>query len=104
MVEAPTDFARTALTTPKVEAVHLSKWFENVQAGQEIEVLRDVSVSVAPGEFLSIVGPSGCGKTTLLRIFAGLIFPSSGAVLYDGAPIAGPTRQMGFVFQSDNLL
>ncbi|MEA2640691.1 MAG: NitT/TauT family transport system ATP-binding protein [Chloroflexota bacterium] len=96
--------AAAPMTTPKVEASHLTKWFTNPQAGHDIEVLRDVSVSVAPGEFLSIVGPSGCGKTTLLRIFAGLIPVSSGAVLYDGAPVSGPSSKMGFVFQSDNLL
>src|SRR3954469_6594727 len=92
------------MPTPKVEARHLEKSFINKNTREAIEVLRDVNVEVAPGEFLSIVGPSGCGKTTLLRIFAGLIPVSAGSVEYDGRPIAGPSQKMGFVFQSDNLL
>ncbi len=90
--------------TSKVEARGLQKSFRNRQTREAIEVLRDIDVSVLPGEFLTIVGPSGCGKTTLLRIFAGLIPASGGDVLYDGQAINGPTMQMGFVFQSDNLM
>jgi NitT/TauT family transport system ATP-binding protein len=91
-------------STTKVEARHLNKSFQNRQTREAIEVLRDINVSVSPGEFLTIVGPSGCGKTTLLRIFAGLIPSSGGDVLYDGVPINGPSTRMGFVFQSDNLM
>jgi NitT/TauT family transport system ATP-binding protein len=96
--------AWSTASASKVEAVHLYKQFENKRQGSTIQVLQDVSLSVRSGEFLSIVGPSGCGKTTLLRIFAGLISPSEGGVLYDGAPISGPSSRMGFVFQSDNLM
>ena len=88
----------------KMQADHLYKRFDNSQTGESIEVLEDVSMSVAPGEFLSIVGPSGCGKTTLLRIFAGLIPLSDGRVLHNGAPITAPSPSVGFVFQSDNLM
>src|SRR4051812_44984350 len=88
----------------KVEARGLQKNFQNRQTRESIEVLRDINVSVSPGEFLTIVGPSGCGKTTLLRIFAGLIPANGGDVLYDGEPINGPSMRMGFVFQSDNLM
>ncbi|HEX3246968.1 MAG TPA: ABC transporter ATP-binding protein [Chloroflexota bacterium] len=91
-------------STSKVESRHLNKSFQNRQTREAIEVLTDINVSVSPGEFLTIVGPSGCGKTTLLRIFAGLIPPSGGDVLYDGVPINGPSTRMGFVFQSDNLM
>jgi NitT/TauT family transport system ATP-binding protein len=87
-----------------MQANHMSKRFENRATGESIEVLRDISLSVAPGEFLSIVGPSGCGKTTLLRIFAGLIAASAGEILHDGRPITGPSPSVGFVFQSDNLM
>ena len=62
-------------------------------------VIVDMSFEAREGEFLCIVGPSGCGKTTLLRLLAGLLKPTSGAVLFDGAPIAGPSRERAIVFQ-----
>ena len=62
-------------------------------------VLDHIDLSVADGEFLSIVGPSGCGKTTLLRLLAGLTTPSSGEVLAEGKPITGPSRDRAIVFQ-----
>jgi ABC-type nitrate/sulfonate/bicarbonate transport system ATPase subunit len=62
-------------------------------------VLDHIDLSVADGEFLSIVGPSGCGKTTLLRLLAGLTTPSSGQVLAEGKPITGPSRDRAIVFQ-----
>ena len=67
------------------------------------DVLREVSFSVVPGEFLSILGPSGCGKTTLLRILIGLLRPDSGRILLDGVDItnaAPDKRKMGIVFQN----
>ena len=62
-------------------------------------VLDHIDLSVADGEFLSIVGPSGCGKTTLLRLLAGLTSPSSGEVLAEGKTITGPSRDRAIVFQ-----
>jgi NitT/TauT family transport system ATP-binding protein len=62
-------------------------------------VLTDISFDVREGEFLSIVGPSGCGKTTLLRLLAGLLRPTRGELLFDGKPIAGPSRERAIVFQ-----
>src|SRR5579884_3377028 len=62
-------------------------------------VLDNIDLSVADGEFLSIVGPSGCGKTTLLRLLAGLTPPTSGEILAEGKPIAGPSRERAIVFQ-----
>jgi NitT/TauT family transport system ATP-binding protein len=69
-----------------------------------LEALRDISLSVAGGEFIALVGPSGCGKTTLLRIVAGLAQASSGTVRLDGRIVTEPQPDRGFVFQSDNLL
>jgi NitT/TauT family transport system ATP-binding protein len=68
-----------------------------------IAALRDISFSVADGEFLSIVGPSGCGKSTLLKILAGLMPASGGEALLNGSPIKGPRRDIGMVFQSPVL-
>ena len=82
----------------KVEITGLSKWFG------ELEALRAIDAAVEQGEFISVVGPSGCGKTTFLRIVAGLEPASSGTVLIDGAPLAGPGSNRGFVFQNDSLL
>jgi NitT/TauT family transport system ATP-binding protein len=62
-------------------------------------VLDRIDLSVADGEFLSIVGPSGCGKTTLLRLLAGLMPPSSGEILAEGQRIDGPSRERAIVFQ-----
>jgi len=71
--------------------------------GSPLVALDDVSLAVAPGEFLAIVGASGCGKSTILRLFAGLDARHDGVVLHDGAPIAGPSLQRGLVFQEPRL-
>ncbi len=62
-------------------------------------VLDNVSLRVQRGEFVCVVGASGCGKTTLLRLLAGLIHPTSGAVLYEGNPVVRPRRDIAVVFQ-----
>jgi NitT/TauT family transport system ATP-binding protein len=67
-------------------------------------ILDGIDLEIKEGHFVSILGESGCGKTTLLRIAAGLISPSRGTVLLDGAPVTQPSRDMGFVFQQPVLL
>jgi NitT/TauT family transport system ATP-binding protein len=61
--------------------------------------LRDVSLSVAPGEFVCLIGPSGCGKTTLLQLVAGFLTPTAGRVLIGGEPVGPPGPDRGVVFQ-----
>jgi NitT/TauT family transport system ATP-binding protein len=62
-------------------------------------VLRDISFGVTSGEFVCIVGPSGVGKSTLLRCLSGLQRPTDGSVLFQGAPVTGPPRELALVFQ-----
>jgi NitT/TauT family transport system ATP-binding protein len=72
-----------------------------------VRALRNVCLSVAPGEFVSIVGPSGCGKSTLLRLIAGLLGPSKGAISVGGQSPADARRQSqtaAYVFQDATLL
>jgi NitT/TauT family transport system ATP-binding protein len=84
--------------TAKLTVARLDKRFD------ALEALRAIDISVAPGEFISVVGPSGCGKTTFLRIVAGLEAATAGQVLIDGRAVTGPGPNRGFVFQNDNLL
>ncbi|HEV2149744.1 MAG TPA: ABC transporter ATP-binding protein [Longimicrobiaceae bacterium] len=81
--------------------------------GRELTVLRDVSFTVAPGEFVAVVGPSGSGKTTLLGLMAGLDRPSRGSVHLDGTDLAALSEderarlrreRIGFVFQAFQLI
>ena len=81
----------------------LSKNYPARGGGKPVEVIRDLSLSIADGEFLVLVGPSGCGKSTLLRLMAGLESPSSGEILVGDQPVSGlrpAKRNVAMVFQS----
>jgi len=67
--------------------------------GRQVEALRDITLTVADGEFVCVVGPSGCGKTTLLRCLGGLLTPTSGEVKVAGRPVTGPPDGLAIVFQ-----
>ncbi|MGH6673699.1 MAG: ABC transporter ATP-binding protein [Xanthobacteraceae bacterium] len=71
--------------------------------GRTGRALDRIDLSVAPGEFVSLLGPSGCGKSTLLMIIAGLEPPSVGEVLVKGEPVTRPLTDLGIVFQQDLL-
>jgi NitT/TauT family transport system ATP-binding protein len=73
-------------------------------ASGAVEALREISLSVSPGEFAALVGPSGCGKSTLLRVIAGLRPATSGTVAVAGRPVSGPMNAVGMVFQAPVLL
>jgi NitT/TauT family transport system ATP-binding protein len=68
-----------------------------------VEAVRDASIHVDPGEFVSIIGPSGCGKSTLLNAVAGFLKPTRGEVAVDGDLIARPSADRGMVFQQYSL-
>jgi ABC-type nitrate/sulfonate/bicarbonate transport system ATPase subunit len=67
------------------------------------QALSTISLSIAPGEFVSLIGPSGCGKSTLLRLIAGLDIPDSGELSIGSDPINEPSAERGLVFQDPNL-
>ncbi|MFT4242287.1 MAG: ABC transporter ATP-binding protein [Acidovorax sp.] len=71
--------------------------------GQATQALLPVDFHVHDNDFVTILGPSGCGKSTMLRIVAGLDYPTAGRVLLDGKPVQGPGADRGMVFQSYTL-
>ena len=68
-----------------------------------VQILFDINLEIAPGEFVVLVGPSGCGKSTLLRLVAGLEAPRAGHLREDGEPITGPFPSRVVVFQDPTL-
>lgn len=74
-----------------------------IKSQQEIRVLKDVSLQVKKGEFITIIGPSGCGKSTLLKIIAGLDLNFEGTVKIGNENLTGPGIKQGFIFQEHRL-
>ncbi|MDP2869266.1 ABC transporter ATP-binding protein [Methyloversatilis sp.] len=66
--------------------------------------LRDIDLTIAEGEFVTLIGHSGCGKSTLLNLIAGLTLPTAGNLFCDGREIAGPGPERAVVFQNHSLL
>jgi NitT/TauT family transport system ATP-binding protein len=85
-----------------IDVCDVSKTYESERG--TVEALRDVSLSIRAGEFVSVVGPSGCGKSTLLRCVSGLEQPSTGTISLKGEAVLSPAPSMGMVFQRDVLL
>ncbi|MDT4935010.1 MAG: sulfonate transport system ATP-binding protein [Pseudonocardiales bacterium] len=85
-----------------IELVAVTKTFAT--PGGEYPALRDLDLTVAPGEFCAVVGPTGCGKSTTLTLVSGLERATAGTVRVHGAPVTGITPGVGFMFQSDAIL
>ena len=97
----------------KLEMEHISKHYGEGKGVPRREVLKDVSMTLHPGESMAIVGPSGSGKSTLLNLLGGLDKPSGGRVLFNGRDLwemeerelaEFRNRHIGFVFQLHHLL
>ena len=87
-----------------IEIRDVSHRYAGRDGNGEYWALRNVSLAIETGTFVSLLGPSGCGKTTLLRIANGLIRPTRGEVAIDGRRVTGPSADRAMVFQEFNLL
>lgn len=94
-----------------IEAKNVSKTYGS--GGSQVTALWEVTLTIKPGDFLSIMGPSGSGKSTLLHLLSGLDRPTAGRLLYDEQDIYGMSdrelsafrrRRIGFIFQQFQLL
>jgi NitT/TauT family transport system ATP-binding protein len=74
------------------------------QDGGRYTAIRDTTLRVQPGEFVSVVGPTGCGKSTLLNVAVGLLQPSAGVTRVFGKALEGLNRKAGYLFQTDALM
>lgn len=88
---------------PAISIHGVSKIYSGVD-GTGVEALRNFSLDIQEGEFISLLGPSGCGKTTLMMIVAGLLPLTSGEVVLGGRSVDRPVTEAGIVFQSPVLL
>ena len=86
-----------------LELNHVHKSFARIETEDVTQALSDITFTVQDGEFLSIVGPSGCGKSTIMRLIAGLIFPTAGTITLNGEAIKGTDTERGMVFQKPTL-
>ena len=78
--------------------------FTGKSGGAGYTAVKDTSIDIADGEFVSVVGPTGCGKSTLLNIGAGLLKASSGTVKIFGEPLIGLNAKAGYMFQAESLM
>ena len=95
---------------PGAGADHPALWLDGVTCtftspdGTPYTAMRDATVTVAPGEVVSVVGPTGCGTSTLLNMAAGLLQPTSGRVQVFGQALDGVNARAGYMFQGDALM
>lgn len=90
----------TAQGTPPIELRGASKRFRTPD-GTAYTAIRDIDLTVEPGEFCAVVGPTGCGKSTTLSLVSGLEQVSEGSVTIGGKPVTGIDPRVGFMFQQD---
>ena len=90
--------------TPALSLANISVTFTGKSGGAGYTAVKDTTLDIADGEFVSVVGPTGCGKSTLLNIGAGLLKASSGEVRVFGEPLVGLNAKAGYMFQSESLM
>ena len=91
--------------TPALSLTNITCTFVSRQdRDQRYTAVRDTTLVVGEGEFVSVVGPTGCGKTTLLNVAAGLLEPSAGSVEVFGSRLVGLNRSAGYLFQAEALM
>ncbi len=86
---------------PMLELKHISYSYHTPDG--ETKALSDISFSLAPGEFTSVVGPSGCGKSTLLSLIAGLMKAEEGEMFLNGTLLTDNSEKIGYMLQHDHL-
>ena len=94
-------------TKKGVRLEHISKIYQDPKTGKDFYAVKDTSLDIEPGSFVTLLGPSGCGKTTTLRMIAGFESPDEGEIYLGGEPINALTpnkRDTAMVFQSYALL
>jgi len=84
-------------STKRAQFEHVSLSFDTPKG--RLNVVEDVNYDINDGDFIAVIGPSGCGKTTMMSMLAGFQKPTSGKVLFDGAPVKGPGPERGVIFQ-----
>ena len=93
------------MSTPALSLERITCTFASRERqGERYTAVRDTTIAVAEGEFVSVVGPTGCGKSTLLNVAAGLLAPSSGQVRVLGESLAGINAKAGYIFQAESLM
>ena len=109
MAAGPAPLSVAPVAPPAGEAVPLvslagvTKQFVT-RAGADVLALREVTLSIARDQFVTVVGPSGCGKTTLMKLIGGITPPSQGEIRLGGQVLDRPSRKIGMVFQQPVLL
>ena len=80
---------------------HLKKDF--IIKNNKVEVLKDINLDIAKGEFISFIGESGCGKSTILKLITNLEAPTDGEITIDGEPVKAPSDKVSMIFQEARL-
>ena len=101
MTSSPAAPGQPALALDRVTCTFAAR---EGRGAEHYTAVRDTSLVVAPGEFVSVVGPTGCGKSTLLNVAAGLLAPSAGTVRVFGDRLEGINARAGYMFQADALM
>ncbi|MBL8524118.1 MAG: ABC transporter ATP-binding protein [Betaproteobacteria bacterium] len=90
--------------TSALSLANITVTFSGKSGGAGYTAVKDTTLNIADGEFVSVVGPTGCGKSTLLNIGAGLLKPSAGEVTVFGEPLSGLNAKAGYMFQAESLM